>query len=395
MERPFSHLAIVGASVRAAAESVYLSGRTAVAADLFADADLRQLCHATEIKDYPSGLAEWLERTECDAWIYTGALENHPNLIDDLARIRPLLGNAGDTLRQVRDPLVLQQKLHAHGLPFPETYSAKHGKPLAGDWLVKTYRGSSGSGVRVVPLPFREGLGEGGVFAGFPPSPNLSPEGRGTSIPGHYLQRRVQGDPGAAIFAGETLLGVSRQLVGESWTGAGVFQYCGSIAPWSFAPAAEATLQEIGRVLADEFQLQGLYGVDFIDDGQEIWPVEVNPRYTASVEMIELAYSLQAIDWQLSTCSASNLPQLPPLSRQTPSTHLAKAIWFAKSPLQITALASSWALSQRDLSDIPVLGTTIDVGDPVLTVRTEGWTAEETLASLQQRIIELESRFGE
>lgn len=392
MERPFSHLAIVGASVRAAAESVYLSGRTAVAADLFADADLRQLCHATEIKDYPSGLAEWLERTECDAWIYTGALENHPNLIDGLARIRPLLGNAGDVLRQVRDPLVLQQKLHAHGLPFPETHSAEHGKPLAGDWLVKTYRGSSGSGVRVhVPLPPGERLGEGENPAKTPPSL----QGRGSEFAEQFLQRQIQGQSGAAIFAGETLLGVSRQLVGESWTGAGVFQYCGSIAPWSIAPAAEATLQEIGRVLADEFQLQGLYGVDFIDDGQEVWPVEVNPRYTASVEMIELAYSLQAIDWHLSTCSASNLPQLPPPSRQSPSTHLAKAIWFAKIPLQITALASSWALSQRDLSDIPVPGTTIDVGDPVLTVRTEGWTAEETLASLQQRIIELESRFGE
>jgi len=58
-----SHIAIIGASARAAAFSVLRSGRQAVAADLFADADLQQKCRVTRISPYPEGLLDWLHRT--------------------------------------------------------------------------------------------------------------------------------------------------------------------------------------------------------------------------------------------------------------------------------------------------------------------------------------------
>src|SRR5882672_6712717 len=100
-------LAIVGASARAAAFSALRSGYQVVAADLFADADLQRACPVTRIADYPAGLITWLEKVECDAWLYTGALENHPQFVDRMAAIRPLLGNAGEPLRDVRNPAVL------------------------------------------------------------------------------------------------------------------------------------------------------------------------------------------------------------------------------------------------------------------------------------------------
>lgn len=358
MSRALSHLAVVGASVRAAAESVYLSGRTAQAADLFADADLRRLCAADQIDDYPEGIVDWLQSTECDAWLYTGALENHPELVDELARVRPLMGNSGAALRRVRDPLLLRELLTSHGLPFPETFAAIDCEPPASPWLAKSYQGSSGSGV-----------------------------GWSSDEPtGFYWQRYVDGLPATAIFAGETLLGVSRQLVGEPWTGAGEFQYCGSIAPWTLFPAAEEQLREVGCVLAEEFELQGLFGVDFVFDGEVAWPVEVNPRYTASVEMLEAVYPLQAIDWHLSACAASGLPALPPPTVPADPTCVGKAVWFADSELLVSERDSQWALSQRDLSDIPLPGTRIEPGDPVLTVRAETWTADETLATLKRRL---------
>ena len=362
MNRPFRQLAIVGASTRAAAGSVYLSGRTAVTADLFADADLQGFCSVTRVENYPDAFLAWLDQTDCDGWLYTGALENYPDLVDAMAKVRPLLGNRGETLRQVRDPMLLQTTLARAGLPFPETCMAEG--PAQGDWLAKTYQGSNGSGVSLVS----------------------------DAIEG-YLQRRIAGIPGAAIFAGGTLLGISQQLIGEAWTGADEFAYCGSLAPWQLPEAAQSQLEQVGRALFQEFHLQGLFGVDFIYDGNDAWPVEVNPRYTASVETLELVLGLQAIDWHLATCNRIDLPLLPTPKRRTSATVYGKAVWFAKQPLEISELASAWAFAQRDLSDIPTPGTMIDPGQPVLTVHAEAWTSAEVLATLQQRIFFLEKQF--
>ena len=79
-------LAIVGASVRAAAMSALRAGLAPVAVDLFADADLRALCPAERVTSYPRGLAEWLADAPAGAWLYTGGLENHPVLVASMAR---------------------------------------------------------------------------------------------------------------------------------------------------------------------------------------------------------------------------------------------------------------------------------------------------------------------
>ncbi len=142
-----SKLAIVGASARAAAFSALRAGFEVVAADLFADADLQRACPADRITGYPEALADWLAATPCDAWIYTGALENQPQLIDQMAALRPLLGNDGRVVRQARDPLRLQQELGDTGLWFPETTASPVGLPRDGSWLCKTYRHAGGVGV--------------------------------------------------------------------------------------------------------------------------------------------------------------------------------------------------------------------------------------------------------
>ncbi len=83
------------------------------------------------------------------------------------------------------------------------------------------------------------------------------------------------------------LIGIVRQLVGERWLGSRNFQYAGSVGPWPVSDGTRATLARIGNVLAEEFDLIGLFGVDFILDDEEVWTLEVNPRYTASVEIVE------------------------------------------------------------------------------------------------------------
>src|SRR5206468_6904268 len=88
------NLLILGASTRAAAFSALRAGLAPRCADYFADRDLAATCPVERV-DSEEG-AEGLERAARqlpgNAWIFTGPLENHPDLVERLSQTIPLLG---------------------------------------------------------------------------------------------------------------------------------------------------------------------------------------------------------------------------------------------------------------------------------------------------------------
>jgi predicted ATP-grasp superfamily ATP-dependent carboligase len=350
-------LAIVGASARAAAFSALRAGYEVVAADLFADADLRQTCPATRIAHYPHGFVEWLAATECDGWLYTGALENYPQLIDRLAAIRPLLGTSGEPLRQCRDPLLLQNLCRASGLLFPETRVYGDDLPRDGSWLVKSYRGASGIGVSVLEGDHMHSR---------------------SSAQQAFFQRRVEGVPAAAVFAISEreahLLGVTGQLVGDSRLGAKRWQYAGSVGPLRISSAIESQLAQFGEMLRSGLRLRGLVGADLLIAGDRLWLVEINPRYTASVEVVERLSGVHAVAAHVASCTL-NLPSESHAKRSDSLQH-GKAILFAKRDVVISPALNDWAMNhsgldqgrETSLADIPAAGERIAAGHPVMTV---------------------------
>jgi predicted ATP-grasp superfamily ATP-dependent carboligase len=350
-------LAIVGASARAAAFSALRAGYEVAAADLFADADLQRACPAIRINHYPEGLVDWLAAAECDAWLYTGALENHPILIDKMAASRPLLGNVGRALRQVREPLVLQQTLKVAGLRFPETRASPEGLPEFSTWLCKTYRGAGGSGVwRLTDEnALARAAREHAVF-----------------------QRYIEGLSASAVFVcsknGTTLLGVTRQLIGRDVESSKGWRYVGSVGTLDVEPATERQLHAIGDVLHRELQLRGLVGVDLVIAGDDAYVIEVNPRYSASVEIVERATGIGAMQAHVVACTSDRIDNLtmPATTARREFKH-GKMILFAKRDAIISDEFHRWAMEQASasndlaLADIPAAGETIRFGHPVLT----------------------------
>jgi predicted ATP-grasp superfamily ATP-dependent carboligase len=389
-------LAIVGASARAAAASAVRAGFQPVTADLFADLDLRAIATATRIAPYPEGLLDWLRAIEPPAWMYTGALENHPELVDQMAWLAPLWGNPGDVLARVRSPWELAAALGSAGLLFPETRSSPDGLPRDGSWLAKTYRGAGGSGVRE--------LVEGGSQA-VVDAPIDSPHLPLSPSPPLCYQRRMVGTPCAAVFiaadGAATLLGVTRQLVGEAWLGAQGFQYAGSIGPLVLDESRLAAVARCGNVLAEQFELVGLFGVDFLLDGERVWPLEVNPRYTASVEIIERATGVDAISAHAAAYGGLPISDCgfrisrPPSAPRPSSVH-GKAILFAKHDLVVSEPFAAMALAEASrqpwpmLADISSAATLIEAGRPVLTVFADGATDAEVEIHLRERVAKLE-----
>lgn len=397
-----SPLAVVGASARAAAFSARRAGCKPLAADLFADEDLRRCCQSSRIERYPDELLDWLREVRPAAWMYAGALENHPALVDVMADVCPLWGNRGDVLRRVRSPWRLAEALREANLLFPETRRSPEGLPRDGSWLAKTYHGAGGSGVSV--LSDRQGDGyrqeDKETRRQGDTDPAISSPRLPLSLsPPLVYQRRVAGTPCAAVYVAAggaaTLLGVVQQLVGDTWLGAGAFQYCGAIGPQPLDSRSLAVATRTGDVLAERFALAGLFGVDFMVDGGRVWTIEVNPRYTASVEIVELATGVRAVAAHANACLEGNLPNsAPPHDGRT----YGKAILFAKHDVYVSAEFTAWAMEQarRDpwplLADVPMPDTPIARGRPILTLLADGATHDEVRRQLQDRARDIENR---
>jgi predicted ATP-grasp superfamily ATP-dependent carboligase len=288
-------------------------------------------------------------------------------------------------LQRVRSPWELQNALRNAGLLFPGTRASNDGLPLDGSWLVKTYRGASGSGVRelTTPLTFREGPGEG--------SPVV-------------FQRRVTGTPCAAVFAAmdntASLIGVTRQLVGEPWLGAHGFQYAGSIGSLPISEAVEKAIATIGEVLTRSFELSGLFGVDFVLDGNDVWTIEVNPRYTASVEICERATRTHALALHVVDWPEAQVNSLTVHANASPLAH-GKAILFAKRDIVLTerffdmVLAEALRKPWPTLADVSPAGTLVETGRPILTIFAEGADVDAVEKHLRRRVLELEQQIYE
>lgn len=387
--------------MRSAAQSALRAGLRPLGADLFADADLKRAGPREQIANYPEGLAAWLYQTECDGWLYTGGLENYPLQVSAMAAQQPLLGCDGEVLLEVRSPRRLADVLGAAGLRFPKTIpfpaasvSTSRPVPSAGTarrWLIKTCQGSGGSGVL------------GYLAAGIRYDQANRPHGD------CYLQQWIDGSPCAALFlahAGQAeLLGLTKQLVGEPWTGASPFQYCGSIGPHPRMPDNMfAEIVRIGQALASTFGLVGLIGVDLILAGGRVWTVEVNPRYTAAVEIVERASGRPVLGLHLDACrQQTEEPEMAANAKgmdlpDRPRNYHGKAILFAQQGVTIRPEFTCWAFGVTgwegwpQVADIPTPGTEIRAGQPVVTLFATGTSPSEVEQALRRRVAETQQK---
>jgi predicted ATP-grasp superfamily ATP-dependent carboligase len=358
-------LVIAGITTRPLARSAVRAGWEVTAVDAFGDLDLRAGARVIRLARQaggfdPAAAADAARQVPADAAAYTSNFENHPAAVSILADGRRLLGNPRSVLERVRDPLGLMRTLRSHGFQTPAT---RGGPPRVDGqgprrWLLK---------------PRRSGGGHGTTHWS-----------TGTAVRRHqYLQERVPGTPGSVGFLADgrraLVLTLSRQLVGRREFGARGFRYCGSLLGTGLFDS-EGSLLECARAMAEavsgEYGLVGLNGIDFIARAGVAWPLEVNPRYSASMELLERSAGLSLFALHRDAC-LGRLPAGP--FRPAPGV-CGKAIVFARREV-ITRDTRRW-LRDPAIADVPNPGERILRGRPICTVFAHGTGSDACLRAL-------------
>jgi len=380
-------LILVGSSVRAAAQSAVRAGFSPWCVDQYGDRDLTEIAADVQtISDWPVGIEAAFRETPAADWLYTGALENDSELVGRLSDARRLLGCGPDVLKCIRDPRWLARTLAKASLPslpvilpttdFESTMSDNSVTPTAHfseQWILKPQ--ASAAGLNICDFE--------------PGSPTPPDHGR------YFLQKKATGRSISGVFLGAEgavrLLGMCEQLCRGPAAGAGSYVYAGSLGPLSnddIPQRAFHQAQQIGsaicnRLAAEGRQLKGLFGIDFIFDksSDDLWTLEVNPRYPASAELYERALGWPMIGWHVDACRRSVLPSanyLQQVGAGKSSRKHGKLIVYAKRdfaapdivPVVKRLSQNGGSESSVEAADIPQLGILIRKDEPVCTLLT-------------------------
>ncbi len=213
-----------------------------------------------------------------------------------------------------------------------------------------------------------------------------------------YFQQWVRGESCSAVYVAaggrSIMLGVTRQLLGGSKAAENALAYAGSLGPLSIPGTVRRQFLAIGQTLAGSFALAGLFGVNAVVNGGTVYPVEVNPRYTASTEVLERALRIHAVQFHVDSCRHGQLPRGEFVSNRV----CGKAIVYARADITVPAEFVDFATKQiertdwPDLADVPGAGTRIAAGLPVATVLVEASDTMTAEALLAERAQEIERR---
>lgn len=429
-----ARVVIAGLSARAAAQSAVRAGYEVAAADAFGDLDLAACASVIPVpgagaRRYAAGAAaRAASGVEADAAAYVGGFENHPRAVERLAAGRTLWGNPAAVLRRVRDPLALARALRARGIRVPAVAAvaarpaaaearrgagARAGEARAVGRVAALAGAVAGAGTGAGPPPQLHDAAVAGaephhrVAVDTDPPPRswllkrrASGGGRGVAAwaagdpapRGAVLQERIEGVAGSVAFVADGRRAVpfalSRQLVGEPEFGASGFVYCGSI----LAAAGDAQLDRDSELYAaavaladavtDAFALVGVNGVDFVARDGVPFPVEVNPRYSASMELAERAYGFGVFAAHARAC-AGELPSFDLARARARAGAVGKAVVYARRDV-VLGDTRAWP-GDPTVADVPHPGERVAAGRPLCTVFAEGRDAAACRAALVRR----------
>jgi len=414
---PIPSICLMGASCRAAAQAAARAGCTRILAwDDFLDADLLEIAQARSLADFPEDSPQSLAELQGIPLVLCGGMENRPDFIQRRIDQGMLCGVTGDMLRQLRSLESWQRWASESRIGWPMTVQDLSDPRLdsvrSESWMLKPV-GRAG-GVHVRAIASLEGLDRVANLGLDPGSPTSSPTSNLW-----YLQQYVPGisigvsyctdsnrntDNNGTTESNEPprtrIVGIARSILSEELEAPLPWIYRGSLSPYSVSPSVFASLERFATTVAQSTGIRGLWQADFqIDPNGQLWLLEINPRWSASMELHEL---LQGYSWITEhvriLCDGAS--KSVPSPGSPAGQQVAKGIVYAPHEMHLSVAQvdrlgrSGWHGTLRELetaefclADIPQsdpLGVDFAKGMPIVTVLVAGEKNADLLEKIRQ-----------
>ncbi|WP_417740476.1 ATP-grasp domain-containing protein [Rosistilla oblonga] len=338
------NIVLVGATARAAAQSARRSDIRVAAIDLFGDRDLREACDRWSPLRSDRLLAEQLAGESVDAVVPLGGLESRLQEVDSLRKTHRVFGATAQQIRQLNDPAWLDRAAEVAGLARPPRCTHKP-SPTSG-WLFKRALSTGGLGV----FPASQ------MPAFFDSDDWFERQILGRSFGVNFLASRDRVDS----------IGVAASL--RSRQRPKPFQYEGSIGLLTLPDSLQQRLQRLAEYIVQETQLRGLFGIDVIvDAAKRIWLLELNPRWTASMELFDQS-APSLLHRHVQACLDKDVPQ-PPATAMC----MGKRVLYADRAIRFTLQRLRDAIPAAiRIADVPADGSDIRSGEPICSLLAGG-----------------------
>lgn len=362
-EKTGAPILLIGSNVRFLVENAVRSGHEVMSFDYYGDWDTARFAPNKSIRRDGDGvmsldsLIALAEGTPNSGVVYGPGFENSVPSIIKLRGLGEVLGCSLDAVRKSRDPESLRRSAMSWNFLYPPIRMRRDEGLEEGQWLAKPLDGMGGEGI----TPAQES--EGGRVK-------------------EYYQAMVKGLPSSAAVVSDgseaVVLGIMTQIVGDKSFGASGFRYVGNVFPHPFGEEAEGQVLAIAEALTLEFDLRGLWGFDFIYNGDVVL-IEVNPRPSAGLGLLHVATWNDFLGMGIDSVKGrrSNLIVDPGPKGE----YFGQARVFARDDMVFNGV-EVWY--ERGARDIPRDGELVKAGEPILTVTASAASYAGVLEKLKK-----------
>lgn len=397
MGKDRTHAIVVGSTCRSLAWSAARAGLKVHACDPFLDRDL-VFCDSSHHPDQLSWLAS---RYPGALLLCAGGCEYRSTELESLCQRYQLkcLGPKPQQMSILRDRSNWRAWCESAGIHYPATYDIDSGETLQSclsrqdiafhlqpTWIWKPM--ASGGGLGIVDLDPTSPANASGIIQ--------------QKIEGQSLSTTLWADPKSGELCSLPVMASidNQHWLGREGRGGAPYVYRGSYGPITVCREIIEQWERFGRAIHNQTSWEGWIQIDWmLDAAGKAWFLELNPRWSASMELLE---AIDGESWTQRLLETTS----PAISLQSRSLgdyrSWGKLVVYADRPLVIdSSLSDAWwerawvadpmksnSLDGQDrfwYADIPMPNTAIEAGDPVCTILARAASCQQVLQTLAKQ----------
>jgi len=354
------NILVVASSARMLVQYAKKAGFSALAIDCFADYDTQCMAlgyvkvNSLSLVDIKAAVCVLTKQYDISHVVYGSGLEDHLTTLEYLEQNFIVLGNSSDVFLSVQDKAHFFLELKKLHIVYPETVFEQPEKTAG--WLQKPLKGEGGIGITRAEIKSTSDY--------------------------CYWQKFCAGTPLSALFIANgsehKIIGFQKQEVTRF--DADEFVFSAVISQPEMDRLIIRYLDEIICKLVSAFSLKGINSLDFIANNQQYYVLEINPRFSASLNLYSSGFFLAHID----SCLEGG--QLPALKSQ--NSYKGYKIIFSEVDFIIKQQIDwpDWVV------DIPIKGSIINTAMPICSIIAGGKNEQQVddlLLERQRQLIKL------